>query len=477
MSYNLLSGSIEFIGAELGQIEDIVNTHSTQRVAGAKTFTNITASGGAIVTGGALQVATALQHFGDINTEVSFGTDIVTISAGGKGLIQAHGAQNKVTINNDEDAVDFKVNTGLGEHGFFIDGITSAVMVGNHDMAGLGANQNTLLHISSSNFPHSASLLSVGRKNNPVLAVSGGANVTDWRTIISGTLYTNSDIQASGIITGSLGIKGELLNVGNGLEHLSLAGQKKLSVKASSTNQYLGLGVGTEGVRLGITGLTEEGSLNTDNAQPDWVVLADNNGAGSYTNKKQKVSVLLGDTLSTVSNIGTGVGIYNTVLNRQIKLRSIVTSNKLLTATVVSDDVRIEQKPNPAINQLTSSNTMLSGSTRHEFYTTTISSNGQNVSLAARTEKYQVFTAQGNPFNATASLPQITEANLGIIYNIKFLGTGPCLITGSAGTDQVIDGSQEVIMSGGTPGSAKFKELLAVKFSGGSYEWCVVGEN
>ena len=41
MSHNLLSGSVEFIGPALGEIEDIVNTHGTQTITGPKTFTNI----------------------------------------------------------------------------------------------------------------------------------------------------------------------------------------------------------------------------------------------------------------------------------------------------------------------------------------------------------------------------------------------------------------------------------------------------
>ena len=348
MSYNLLSGSIEFIGSELGEIEDIVNTHGAQTVSGAKTFTNITASGGAIVTGGALQIATALRHYGDANTEVSFTPDVVTVNAAGSGLIQADGVQNKVTINNDEDDINFVVNTGVGSHGLLVNGQNSTVKIGSHDPASV--NKNTLLHISSSNFPHSASLLSVGRKNNPVLAVSGGANAADWRVVVSGTLYTNSNIEAAGQITGSLGLKGEIKNLGQGLTHVSDGSDLNLTVNVNSTdNNRLGLAVAANGVGLSVTGLAEEGSLNTDAAQPDWVIVADNDGAGGYTNKKQKVSVLLGDTLSTVANVGTGAGIYNTVVNRQARLRSIKGDTKLIQASIDSNSVQLAQVDNPRI--------------------------------------------------------------------------------------------------------------------------------
>ena len=352
MSYNLLSGSIEFIGSELGEIEDIVNTHGAQTVSGAKTFTNITASGGAIVTGGALQIATALRHYGDANTEVSFTPDVVTVNAAGSGLIQADGVQNKVTINNDEDHVDFVVNTGVGSHGLYVDGNYSTVKIGSHDPA--SENKNILLHISSSDFPHSASLLSVGRKNNPVLAVSGGANAADWRVVVSGTLYTNSNIESAGQITGSLGLKGEIKNLGQGLTHVSDGNDLNLTVNANSTdNNRLGLAVAANGVGLSVTGLAEEGSLNTDAVQPDWVIVADNDGAGGYTNKKQKVSVLLSDTLSTVANVGSGDGrIYKTTLNKEVKLKRIAAGSNI-TVTNGTDDITIASTAAGAISTYT----------------------------------------------------------------------------------------------------------------------------
>ena len=90
--------------------------------------------------------------------------------------------------------------------------------------------------------------------------------------------------------------------------------------------------------------------------------------------------------------------------------------------------------------------------------------------------RYQVFNAQGNAYNATASLPQITADNVGMIFNIKFLSTENNLSTGSAGADDLIDGAENVTM-GSNPGAAKFKELLAVDITGGSYEWLIIGEN
>ena len=151
----------------------------------------------------------------------------------------------------------------------------------------------------------------------------------------------------------------------------------------------------------------------------------------------------------------------------------------MVQTSVVGSSVEIKQLDNPRILALTSSNTMFSGSTRNQYATTVISSHGQNVNLTFPQARYQIFNAQGNAYDATASLPQITNDNVGMIYNIKFLSTKNCLITGSAGHDDFVDGSKGgVSMTGGNVGAAKFKELLAVDMTGGgSYEWVIIGEN
>jgi hypothetical protein len=494
MSYNLLSGSVEFIGPALGEIEDIVNTHGTQTITGPKTFTNITASGGntvGLTVAGELHVDSKLVHSGDADTYFNFSDNSIFAFAGssnvGSGRILRMGATSptgEFQVNPDNKNIDFEARSGNSDLVIKLHANRRAVTIGSSQTP---ANSDVMVSLSSSF--HTGSLFSVGDIKNPILAVSGGnGSHANWKVKVSGTLATDGNITpagnviAGGYVTGSLGLRGELLNTGNGLENSVLDGELKLSVKPSATNQYLGIRVGTDGTGLDVTGLAEEGSLNTDTAQPDWVIVADNNGAGSYTNKKQKVSVLLGSTLSTVANIGTGVGIYSSVLNKEIKLRSIKTSDSLLSATVVSDDVVIQPKANPAITALTSSNTVFSGSTKNAYAVATVASHGQNVLVTHPAPRYQILNAAGNPFNATASLPQITGTNVGMLYHIKFLSTEECKITGSippaGGSNQLIDGSEFITISGGTPGNAKFRELLAIDITGaGSYEWVVVSGN
>jgi len=51
MSYNLLSGTVNFEGSTQGTIEDMVDTHSTQTINGQKTFSNLSSSSDVKVTG------------------------------------------------------------------------------------------------------------------------------------------------------------------------------------------------------------------------------------------------------------------------------------------------------------------------------------------------------------------------------------------------------------------------------------------
>jgi len=70
MSYNLLSGSVNFVGTRQGTVEDLVDTHTTQTVAGAKTFTFLTGTNAFIAnTIGVNNHATdhALSVTGDIS--------------------------------------------------------------------------------------------------------------------------------------------------------------------------------------------------------------------------------------------------------------------------------------------------------------------------------------------------------------------------------------------------------------------------
>ena len=493
MSHNLLSGSVEFIGPALGEIEDIVNTHGTQTITGPKTFTNITASGGNTVglsVDGDIDIDGALAHAGDSDTRIEFTLDNISFYAGhndissgsprifriyeqlGKGYLDINPAQKNISFiarSEDNDLI------------MKLDANHRAITIGsNQDVA----NSDVMVSLSSSY--HTGSLFSVGNLKNPILAVSGGnGSHANWKVKVSGTLTTDGNITpagnviAGGYVTGSLGIRGELLNTGNGLENSELGGELKLSVKPVATNS--GLSVGTDGVKVDFSTLTDVALETATDGTADYVFIQDYNG-GNTRNAKIKLGTILGNTAKpTMTNTGTGAEVFKSVApgdGRTQQLRKIkATTTQLVQVTQNTDDIEISTVANPQVTALTSSNTVLSGSTRNEYAIRNITAHGANISITHPSPRYQIFNAGENAYNATASLPQITNDNVGMIYNIKFLSAASCLITGSAGHEDLIDGVSQVTMSGGAPGNAKFKELLAVEPVAGSYEWVVIGEN
>ena len=51
MSYNILNKNVKFQGTTQGTIEDVVDTHSDQSIAGQKTFSNLSSSSDVNVVG------------------------------------------------------------------------------------------------------------------------------------------------------------------------------------------------------------------------------------------------------------------------------------------------------------------------------------------------------------------------------------------------------------------------------------------
>ena len=384
MSYNLLSGSIEFIGAELGLIEDIVNTHGTQTVNGAKTFTNITASattGAGLVVAGNLEIDNKIVHTGDSDTSFELQTDLAKILVGGVNALKLEsqpGAGTKVVeVNPAGNDLDFKVRAAGNSPpvGMTLDANHRSFQIG--DITNNPQSSDALFHITSSY--HTGSLFSVGEIKNPIFAVSGSdGSYANWRVKVSGALHTDNTIVSAGIITSSAGFQGQLLNMKDGLEYIDDGGEKKLSVAVSSLGINAGLNRTANGIGLSVTGLTEEGSINTDSTQPDWILIVDNDGAGAYANKKQKLSTVLANTAkSSMSNNGVsaGGGIYQPFQSfaadaRTAQFRSLTTpSGKLLTITGTGDEATIEQVEQPLVTKLTSSHAQMLGHTTIDHLT------------------------------------------------------------------------------------------------------------
>tara|TARA_R100000005_G_C4995867_1_gene202732 strand:+ start:358 stop:3057 length:2700 start_codon:yes stop_codon:yes gene_type:complete len=123
MSYNLLSGSVNFAGAKKGTVEDLVDQHTVQSITGTKTFTKAivtTLTGSNTYVTNKLSVAThANDHVVNINGAVSasgnisgsafYGDGSNLIGAGVVSAV-ANGADNRVATFSSSDALNGEQN-------------------------------------------------------------------------------------------------------------------------------------------------------------------------------------------------------------------------------------------------------------------------------------------------------------------------------------------------------------------------------
>ena len=136
MSYNILSGNLDFVGEALGLVEDLVNNHGAQSISGAKTFTNITASGDngvGLVVAGDLSIDASLVHTGDDDTEINFTTDTIKLIPGQVTLAtlsKPGGAQGHVSFNDGGADVDFNIYGDSGNRKFGFNGEYEVFAIG-----------------------------------------------------------------------------------------------------------------------------------------------------------------------------------------------------------------------------------------------------------------------------------------------------------------------------------------------------------
>ena len=621
MSYNLLSGSVEFVGDALGLAEDLVNTHATQTIAGAKTFTNITASSegdgtiGLTVTGdlnvsndstvgGDLYVVDYIKHTGDTNTNIRFPTaQQIQLSVDGKSMFHVGGAYVKVN-GTAGHAADFTVESVDAAQGIKYFANQRSFLVGQITNPTGFDGSDVLMHVTSSY--HTGSLLSIGNAKNPIFAVSGsqGNNNQGPRVVITGSLlvggadedgtrtaasrFAGGDIIASGVVTGSMGIKGELLNTGDGIEHVADGAGKLLSVKA-----HTGISVSNSGVAVDVHGLTDVGSVNTSTSNQDFICVADY--SDSNATKKMGVGDLLAQTIGSAANVGSGDGqVYKTTTSREIKLKRIAggtgitvtngtddvtiaastppvsaynnygaqrlivggTSSGAITATSnasfngnrlmvtgaldASGDITAnaffgdgsnltgvgaggangqvqinisgalngngsftaKQENTPASTDLyltgalhahyvevatslvvDTQTTLYNAEATHLTASNAKFSGGQRIATAVKTANYDLTEVDrvvifNTSNNVTATLPALAPETVGALYTIKNINVGKIHITGSnPGTEQFIDGSQHVVLSGSIAGDGPYLTVVGAQFGAGSYDWVIIARH
>jgi hypothetical protein len=456
MSYNLLSGSVEFVGDALGLTENLVNTHATQTITGAKTFMNITASAegdgtyalhaaGTLSVAGNVEVTDGMVHEGDTDTRFTFDPDEISLTAGnnlGLNITTGHVAVNGDGTPKNQN-LDFVVYSRDTNNGLKYDANTRAFQVG--WIGNPSFNRSDVLLSVSSSY-HTGSLFSIGHGDNPVFAVSGSRDYDTQspRVLITGSLlvggrhgstqetaYAGGNIIAEGVITGSSGLRGELLNVHHGLEHVANSGQKKLAVKP-----HTGISVGGNGVAVDVMGLTDVGSVNTSTSNQDFICVSDY--SNSNATMKMGVGDLLTQTVGSVANVGTGAGeVYKTTTSREVKLRTI-NAGTGITVTNNTLDVTIAAAAPPV--------------SAYNNY-------GNQRCIVAGTSAGTISAASNMSFNGGRLMVTGALNTSGDITANAFFGDGSNLTGVGAGG---VNGHVQVNISGSLNGGDSFKAVQSV---------------
>ena len=114
MSYNLLSGSVNFEGATQGTIEDMVDTHSDQTISGEKTISNLSSStthitthlqvGGSDATDHAVNVNGAISGSGNISGSAFYANGVLVNPSGGGISFDGSTANGVLTFKDSDEA-------------------------------------------------------------------------------------------------------------------------------------------------------------------------------------------------------------------------------------------------------------------------------------------------------------------------------------------------------------------------------------
>lgn len=121
MSYNLMSGNVNFVGNQQGTIEDVVDTHSNQTINGQKTFSNLSSSANIHVVG---NISASLN----ISASAFYANGVLV---GGGGAITAlnNKAENRlVTIGSTTTELDGEANLSFAANQL---NVTGNVLVSN----------------------------------------------------------------------------------------------------------------------------------------------------------------------------------------------------------------------------------------------------------------------------------------------------------------------------------------------------------
>ena len=184
MSYNILSGNVNFADSQQGTLEDIVDTHTVQTIVGQKTFDGV-------LTASNFAAADNIFHYGDTDTKIFFGTNTIALQAGGATMLHLYGALSPKVLALQGAVCDIKVATsGLDTYISGANGRIGIGMLGNYSHAlEVSGDISASVNISASAYYGKA---------------TGITDVTS--SAITGLIHPEKILKGSTLVSGSGGL-------------------------------------------------------------------------------------------------------------------------------------------------------------------------------------------------------------------------------------------------------------------------------
>ena len=220
---------------------------------------------GAVDFENVVNVSQYIQHLSDTDTRLVFNDDQISIEVGGVGFVTftENLSQDTIVFNEDAQDIDFRIESNLETHMFFVDANTNRIGMGisgpaaTLEIKGATADETTLLLRDSNSSDIIAKLYHENAQDDGLLDlyVNGVANTrlhgNGTLSVSSGNLTLNAD---SGTIDFTVGIESLMQLTDSGItfddDTVIQATDGNLSFKATGTNHSIIFAVDDAGIDI-----------------------------------------------------------------------------------------------------------------------------------------------------------------------------------------------------------------------------------